>query len=104
MAVIAAILVNIALGLLDFKHYREIYEFDRYDFLILAIVAFVTFLSDPVYGVLTGVPLSLLRYLKHSTEQCPYLTLFRQGKFVEKTKLSKYRLYKNLSKKYISDR
>jgi len=50
MAVIAAILVNIALGLLDFKHYREIYEFDRYDALILAIVALVTFLSDPVYG------------------------------------------------------
>lgn len=90
MAVIAAILVNIALGLLDFKHYREIYEFDRYDALILAIVALVTFLSDPVYGVLTGVSLSLLRYLKHSTEQCPYLTLFRQGKFVEKTKLTKY--------------
>lgn len=90
MAIIAAILVNIALWLLDFKHYREIYKFDRYDAIILTIVAFVTFLSDPVYGVLTGVSLSLLRYLKHSTEQCPYLTLFRQGKFVEKTKLTKY--------------
>lgn len=90
MAVIAAILVNIALGLLDFKHYREIYRFDRYDAIILTIVALVTFLSDPVYGVLTGVSLSLLRYLKHSTEQSPYLTLFRKGKFIEKTKLTKY--------------
>jgi len=63
--------------LLDFKHYREIYEFDRYDAVILMIVAFVTFLSDPVYGVLVGVSLSLLRYLKHSTEQSPYVTVFR---------------------------
>ncbi len=90
MAVIAAILVNIALWLLDFKHYREIYNFDRYDAIILAIVAFVTFLSDPVYGVLTWVSLSLLRYLKHSTEQCPYVTVFRNGKFMQKTKLKKY--------------
>lgn len=90
MAVIAAILVNIAFWLLDFKHYREIYNFDRYDAIILTIVAFVTFLSDPVYGVLTGVSLSLLRYLKHSTEQSPYVTLFRWGKFINKTKLPKY--------------
>lgn len=90
MAVIAAILVNIAFWLLDFKHYREIYEFDRYDALILMIVAFVTFLSDPVYWVLVGVSLSLLRYLKHSTEQSPYVTVFRWGKFIKKTKLPKY--------------
>ncbi len=90
MAVIAAILVNIALWLLDFKHYREIYEFDRYDAIILLIVALVTFLSDPVYGVLTWVSLSLLRYLKHSTEQSPYVTVFRWGKFMKKTKLPKY--------------
>ncbi len=90
MAVIAAILVNIAFWLLDFKYYREIYEFDRYDAIILLIVALVTFLSDPVYGVLTWVSLSLLRYLKHSTEQSPYVTVFRWGKFIKKTKLSKY--------------
>lgn len=35
MAVIAAILVNIALGLLDFKYYRSVYAFDRYDAIIL---------------------------------------------------------------------
>lgn len=54
------------------------------------MVAFITFLIDPVYGVLTGVSLSLLRYLKNSTEQCPYVTVFRAGKFMQKTKISKY--------------
>lgn len=90
MAIIAAILVNIAIGLLDFKHYRQIYQFDHQDAVILAIVAFVTFLTDPVYGILAWVSISLLWYIKRNTESTPYVTIFRDKVFYKKTTLDKY--------------
>lgn len=90
MALIAAILVNIAIWLLDFHHYRHIYHFDHQDAVILAIVALVTFLTDPVYGILAWVSLSLLAYIKRNTELTPYVTIFREWVFYKKTTLQKY--------------
>lgn len=90
MAIIAAILVNIAVGLLDFKHYRKIYYLDARQGIVLGIVAIVTFLADPIYGILIGVSISLLIYLKHTTTINIYATIFRNGAFKKKTTIEKY--------------
>lgn len=90
MAIIAAILVNIAVWLLDFKHYRHIYDFDRFDGIVLGIVALVTFFTDPIYGILWWVSISLLSHLKRSMQWNLYVTIFRDGEFFKKTLLHKY--------------
>ena len=90
MPIIAAILVNIALGLLDFELYRRIYRFDRMDISILIIVAVVTFLSDPIYGVVIGVAISLLSYIKRNTQCGMMITLFRKKNFIAKMPIGDY--------------
>lgn len=54
------------------------------------IVALLTFLTDPVYGVLGGVSISLLSHLKRSIQGTMYVTIFRDGVFFKKTLLQKY--------------
>jgi sulfate permease, SulP family len=93
MAIIAAILVNIAIWLLDVKHYRHVYEFDHFDGIALAVVALVTFFADPIYGILWWVSISLLSHLKRSMQWNLYVTIFRDGSFFKKTLLHKY-IYK----------
>jgi sulfate permease, SulP family len=90
MAIIAAILINIAVWLLDFKHYRHIYDFDHFDGIVLAIVALVTFVTDPIYGILWWVSISLLSHLKRSMQGQMYVTIFKDNTFFKKTLLTKY--------------
>ena len=90
MAIIAAILVNIAVWLLDFKHYRHIYDFDHFDGIVLWVVALITLFTDPIYGILWWVSISLLSHLKRSMQGQMYATIFKSGKFDHKTLLSKY--------------
>ncbi|NTW14757.1 MAG: SulP family inorganic anion transporter [Candidatus Moranbacteria bacterium] len=60
MAVIAAILVFVAIQMVETEHFFRFFRFDKSIFVISVIVAFVTVAEDPIVGILLGVVLSLL--------------------------------------------
>ncbi len=60
MAVIAAILVNTALGLIEFEKFEEFWAFEKASFVIAIIVVAVTVFEDAGVAVVVGAILSLL--------------------------------------------
>lgn len=60
VAVIAAILMNTALGLIETEKFREFWHQEKTSFFIAILVASVTVLEDAGLGVLAGALLSLL--------------------------------------------
>ncbi|NTV54981.1 MAG: SulP family inorganic anion transporter [Candidatus Moranbacteria bacterium] len=60
MAVIAAILVFVAVQMVETEHFFRFFRFDKTIFGISMAVAVVTVVEDPIVGILLGVVLSLL--------------------------------------------
>ena len=60
MAVIAAILVNTALGLIEIHRFKEYWKYERVSFCIAILVAVITILKDAGTGVIVGSTLALL--------------------------------------------
>lgn len=90
MAVISAILVNTTIGMLDIDAYKKVYHYDQRSFWIMLIVGIITFIEDPIYGILFGTALALLIYLRHASDGELMTTLFREGKFFGKRHLDDY--------------
>ena len=59
MVVIAAILVNTALGLIEFEKFKEFYVFEKSSFLIAVTVVLVTVFEDAGMAVAIGAIMSL---------------------------------------------
>lgn len=88
--VMSAILVSIAIGMIDISNYRKIYYYDMKSFWILLLVWLLTFVFDPIIGVVFGTAISLLLYLRHATQGKIYGTLFRNKEFIDKITLDEY--------------
>ena len=91
MAIIAAILVHIAWSLLSFGYYKKVLKYELFSGVILVVVALVTWLVDPIYGILIGVFLAILLYLRRVVNVSPLVTVFRNGEFFAKTTIAKYK-------------
>lgn len=63
MAVIAAILVNVAVRMVSREHFAKLYQLDKKSFWISMLVAAVTFYVDPMIGILVGTAISLFFFL-----------------------------------------
>ncbi|HEY1074584.1 MAG TPA: SulP family inorganic anion transporter [Patescibacteria group bacterium] len=64
MAVIAAILVFVAVRMVEVHHFARFYRYDKKSFVVALIVAFVTFYQDPIIGILLGTTISLLIFVE----------------------------------------
>ncbi len=64
MAVIAAILVNTALGLLEVEKFKEYWNYERESFFVAVLVALVTIFHDAGLGVALGALLALLLFAR----------------------------------------
>lgn len=62
MAVIAAILVNTAIGLIEAEKFREYWEHERISFVVMVLVAIITILKDAGTGVVLGAIVALLAF------------------------------------------
>lgn len=60
MAVIAAFLVNVAIGMVEYRHFVRFYMHDRTHLCIALLVAFITVYEDPIFGILAGTVIALL--------------------------------------------
>ena len=64
MAAIAAILVYVALRMIEFHHFKKMYEVDKKSFFLAMLVAAVTIYEDPIVGILLGAAISLLIFVE----------------------------------------
>lgn len=68
MAVIAAILVTVAVRMIEKEHFLRMYKVDRRSFFIAMLVAFITIYEDPIIGILFGVAISLFLFLQNISQ------------------------------------
>lgn len=64
LAVIAAILVFVAVRMIEVQHFKRMFEYNRRDFWLALLVASVTIYEDPIVGILVGVAISLLFFVE----------------------------------------
>lgn len=64
MAVIAAILVMVAVRMVETEHFIRYFHFDKIGFITALIVAFVTVYEDPIVGILLGTAISLIIFME----------------------------------------
>lgn len=64
LAVIAAILVFVAVRMIEHEHFGRMWKHDKKELVISLIVAFVTVYEDPIIGIIFGVALSLIIFME----------------------------------------
>jgi SulP family sulfate permease len=64
LAVIAAILVFASVRMVEMRHYRRTFQYDRVGFGVIVFVAFVTVYNDPMMGILFGTAVSLALFVE----------------------------------------
>ncbi len=88
--IIAAILINIALWLINIDHLKELYAIRQGAFYIAFITAFFTVLEDATFWIIIGTLIALIIYLKKVTSSGAKVSVFRNNKFVKKTDFGLY--------------
>ena len=68
LPVVSAILVFVAIGMIEKGHFERLWCADRPSFWVALLVALVTILVDPMYGILIGVAVALLLFVRKITE------------------------------------
>lgn len=62
LPVIAALLVMIAISMIEKEHMVKLFKYDKPNFAISLLVAFITVWQDPILGILVGTALSLILF------------------------------------------
>ena len=90
MSIISAILIYIAIGIMDFSVLKKFYNFKKTSFYIILITIIFSVLFDTVIGILVWTILTLLIFIARVTNTDPRVTIFRDKNFYTKTNLKKY--------------
>lgn len=64
LAVIAAILVFVAVRMVEIVHYKRVLDKDRRSFALILLVAFITVYDDPIVGILFGTAVTLVMFVE----------------------------------------
>lgn len=64
LAVIAAILVFVAIRMIERHHFARMWKHEKKEFAVAMTVAFVTVYEDPIIGILLGVAIALLMFME----------------------------------------
>jgi SulP family sulfate permease len=88
--IIAAILMNIAFGLIDIDLLKKLFFLEKKAFLLTLIVTFFSVIEEPTYGILIGTAITLLMYLKKVTDSDANVSIFRDHILYKKMPLQQY--------------
>lgn len=88
--IIAAILMNIALWLIDIQLLKKLYSMEKTAFWITIVTTVLAVLDDPIVWILVWTIISLLIFLKKTTKQWASVSIFRDHKLFQKMNLSEY--------------
>lgn len=64
LPVIAAILVFVAIRMIEAEHFARLWIYDKTNFCLALLVALVTVIEDPILGVIIGSAISLLLFME----------------------------------------
>lgn len=88
--IISAILMNIAIWLIDIWLLKKLYSIEKQAFVITLITTFFSVFWEPTYGILIWTAITLIIYIGKITNSDAYVTVFRKWWHREKISLSKY--------------
>lgn len=88
--IISAILMNIAIWLIDIGLLKKLYSIEKQAFFITLITTFFSVFWEPTYGILIWTAITLIIYIGKITNSDAYVTVFRKWGDREKISLSKY--------------
>lgn len=90
LTVIAAILISIALSMVNIRLIHETSKIEKAQAVLIVIVALITFFEDPIFGIMSGVGVSLLLQIAEKTKPHLQCTWFADGLFCNKWTLQEY--------------
>lgn len=88
--IIAAILINIAVWLIDINLLKKLYKLEKRSFYITLLVTFVSVFYEPTYWIILWTAISLLIFLKWVTNWNAKVSIFRNKNFFDKMWIHKY--------------
>ncbi len=89
-AVIAWVLVDIALGMFNVSLYNKLRNTEKSSIIIIAIVWVISYLRDPMLGILIGTTTALMIVVMRAMKGDLVANVFRDGHHINKTKLVTY--------------
>lgn len=89
-SIISAILMNIAIWLIDIWLLKKLYSIEKQAFFITLITTFFSVFWEPTYGILIWTAITLIIYIGKITNSDAYVTVFREWWHREKISLTKY--------------
>lgn len=89
-AVIAGILVDIALSMINISLYHKMRKLEKISIIIILLVWLISYAWDPMLGILLGTVIALLLVVKRSFSAELMANVFRNGHHIHKIPLSHY--------------
>ncbi|HBB37885.1 MAG: Sulfate transporter [Candidatus Magasanikbacteria bacterium GW2011_GWD2_43_18] len=83
MVVIASILVVVAIGMIERKHFIHLIENEKTAFLLSLVVAIIVVLEDPIIGILIGTVIALLIFVNKISYGQTEVLLWKDGNMTE---------------------
>lgn len=88
--IISAILMNIALGLIDINLLKKLYSLEKTAFFITITTTIFAVVFEATYGILIWTAITLIIYIRKITNSNANISIFRKNGEVEKISLTKY--------------
>ncbi len=89
-AVVAGILVDIALGMINLSLYHKMRKLEKLSIMIILLVWIISYIWDPMLGILLGTVIALLTVVKRSMDADLMANVFRDGHHIVKLPVSWY--------------
>lgn len=83
MVIIASILVVVAVGMIEKKHFIHLMDNEKQAFILSLVVALITFLEDPMAGIVVGTSVALLIFVNKVAYGQTEILLWKNGKLTE---------------------
>lgn len=88
--IISAILMNIALWLIDIALLKKLYNLEKSAFFITLITTFFSVVFEATYWILIWTTITLIIYIKKITNTDANISIWKKGNWPEKVSLSDY--------------
>lgn len=95
-AVTAAILIDVAMGMINLSLYHKMRKLEKQSILIILFVWVLSYLWDPMMGILVGAVMALLTVVKRSMEADLMVNVFRWWRHAKKLTLSDYESFQQV--------
>ncbi|NCS96892.1 SulP family inorganic anion transporter [bacterium] len=83
MVIIASILVVVAIGMVEKKHFIHLIENEKTAFILSLFVAFIVIVEDPMIGILIGTVIALLIFVNKLSYGQTEVLIWKNGKMIE---------------------